>query len=62
MQKKTISVRVEEPIKIEAEVILNEIGLTMTTAVTLFLRQVIRTGAIPFPLTSHQKGDDVHDA
>ncbi|MBQ1391311.1 MAG: type II toxin-antitoxin system RelB/DinJ family antitoxin [Firmicutes bacterium] len=40
--------RVEPQIKEEAEQILDQLGLSMSSAVELFLRQVILTKGIPF--------------
>jgi DNA-damage-inducible protein J len=43
-----ISVRVDDNLKNQAEIILENIGLNMTTAINMFIRQVIRHGGIPF--------------
>ena len=37
-------------VKLAAERIFNELGLNMTTAVNIFLRQTIRANGIPFAL------------
>ena len=51
MEKKaTINLRIDNDLKIDAEQILNRLGLTMSTAITLFLRQVELTGGLPFPV------------
>jgi len=42
--------RVEPELKEEAEAVLNQIGLPMSNAITLFLRQVVLTRGVPFPL------------
>ena len=46
-----VSVRVDEDIKVQAEELFNDIGLTMTTAFNLFLRAAIREQRIPFELS-----------
>ncbi len=46
----TVNVRIQENIKLQAEAILEEIGLPRSTAIDLFYRQIILTGGIPFPL------------
>lgn len=45
-----ISIRVDDTLKQQSERVLDEIGLNMTTAVTAFLKQVVRVGGIPFDL------------
>ena len=45
-----ISVRVDEQLKKEATELFNELGLDMTTAVKLFLKQSVLTRSIPFKL------------
>ena len=45
-----LNIRIEKDIKEAAEEIFNELGLSMTTAVSMFLRQTIRTNGIPFEL------------
>ena len=50
MKTETISVRVDEFTKKASEEILKMHGISLSTAVNLFLRQVIFTGKIPFKL------------
>ena len=45
-----ISLRVEDAVKREAETIFEEIGLSMTTAINIFLKAVAREKRIPFEL------------
>ena len=45
-----ITARVEPEVKEEAEKVLSEIGLTMSQAVTLYLRQIVYQRGIPFEL------------
>ena len=40
--------RVEPELKEQAEAVLNEIGLPMSNAITLFLRQLVLRRGIPF--------------
>ena len=46
-----VFVRVEPEIKEKAELVLNELGIPMSNAVNIFLRQVILQKGIPFDLT-----------
>lgn len=43
-----ITNRIEPEVKREASAILDELGLSMSTAVNTFLRAVIRKGGMPF--------------
>lgn len=54
-KKSVISVRVNEETKLNAEYIFKEMGLNTSVAVNIFLKQVIRTGGIPFEVTSNKK-------
>ncbi|MFW5676973.1 MAG: type II toxin-antitoxin system RelB/DinJ family antitoxin [Acetivibrio ethanolgignens] len=45
-----LNIRTEKAVKEAAESIFNELGLNMTTAVNMFLRQTIRERGIPFDL------------
>ena len=47
-----ISVRIDEDIKQSAELVLNEMGLTMSAAITVFLKKVSREHRIPFEITA----------
>ena len=46
----TINIRIDENLKKDAEEVLNELGLGMTSAITIFLKQVVRTNSIPFAI------------
>ena len=43
-----IAVRVDDDLKKEATALFNELGLDMSTAVKLFLKQSVMTKSIPF--------------
>ena len=46
----TINIRVDNDLKKNAEAIFEEIGLGMTSALTIFLKAVVRNNGIPFSL------------
>lgn len=48
----TITVRVDENVKKEASSIFKEVGLDMSTAINVYLKQVIRSNGIPFLITT----------
>jgi DNA-damage-inducible protein J len=50
MAQTMISIRMDENLKKDMEFICQELGLNMTTAVNIFLRQVIRVNGIPFEI------------
>lgn len=47
-----ISIRVDDEVKRNAEEILDAIGLSMSTAINVFLKAVARENRIPFELTA----------
>lgn len=57
MSKTTsIYARVEPEIKEQAEVVLGQLGISMSNAVNIFLRQVILQNGLPFEVKINQKG------
>ncbi|MDR0472238.1 MAG: type II toxin-antitoxin system RelB/DinJ family antitoxin [Treponema sp.] len=47
-----INIRMDDELKTRADNIFEELGLNMTTAFTMFVRQTIRQGGIPFEITT----------
>ena len=45
------TLRIDENLKRDCEAVFAELGLNMTSAVTIFLRQVVRQRGIPFAVT-----------
>ncbi len=50
MESTNLNIRTDKTVKARAEEIFAELGLNMTTAVNMFLRQTIRENGIPFEL------------
>ena len=50
MTTTNLNIRTDKSVKEQAERIFNELGITMTTAVNMFLRTAIREHGIPFEL------------
>jgi DNA-damage-inducible protein J len=48
MANASMNIRMDSEVKKQAQRLFSELGLDMTTAVNLFLRQSIRTHGIPF--------------
>ena len=51
MASANLNIRTDKEVKAAAERIFEALGLNMTTAVNMFLRQTIRENGIPFELT-----------
>ena len=47
-----LSIRMDAELKKQAETMLADMGLNMTTAMNIFLRQVVRQGKIPFEIAT----------
>ena len=52
MATTNINIRTDSDIKAQAQAIFASLGLDMTTAVNLFLRQTVRQNDLPFVLTN----------
>ena len=51
MKTTAITFRMDEDLKKQTEATLDEIGLNMSAAFTVFAKAIVRTGTIPFELT-----------
>ncbi|MFD1031904.1 type II toxin-antitoxin system RelB/DinJ family antitoxin [Metaplanococcus flavidus] len=47
-KKATIQVRIDEDVKSQAVEVLNDLGMDASTAINVFLRQVIAENGLPF--------------
>lgn len=47
-KKATIQVRIDEDVKSQAVEVLNDLGMDASTAINVFLRQVIADNGLPF--------------
>lgn len=45
-----VSIRMDADIKKQAEQLFEELGMNMTTAITIFVKQSLRQGGIPFDI------------
>ena len=50
---KTLNLRVDAELKAQAEHIFSELGLPTSTAITMFLKSVVRYGGLPFETRLH---------
>lgn len=51
----TISVRIDDNLKKETEEVCDELGLNMSTAVTIFLKKLCREHRIPFEVSMYNE-------
>ena len=47
-----VNIRIDDSLKEKADSLFEELGINMTTAFNMFVRQVIRQGGIPFEITT----------
>lgn len=49
-----ITIRIDKELKKEADNLFHELGMSFTTAVTIFAKQAVREQRIPFDIRLHQ--------
>jgi DNA-damage-inducible protein J len=54
-----ISIRIDTELKKEAETLFSDLGLNMTNALTMFVKQAVRNQGIPFEITRLPNADTV---
>lgn len=54
MANTSMNIRMDADVKRQAEALFSEIGINMTTAINIFLKQSIRENGIPFELKINQ--------
>lgn len=54
MATTSITIRMDENLKKQAELLFDDMGLNMTTAFTIFTKAVVRQGKIPFEISADQ--------
>jgi len=47
-----INIRIDDELKTNAEILFDDLGLNISTAVTMFIKQAVRQGNIPFEITT----------
>ncbi len=56
----TLNLRVNPDVKHNAEAVLSQLGISMSTDIDIYLRQISMVGGIPFPVTIRQSPDSVN--
>ena len=52
MATTSITIRMDENLKKQAEILFDDMGLNMTTAFTMFTKAVVRQNKIPFEISA----------
>ena len=57
MKKQTapINIMVDKKVKEEAVKVLDDLGLSMSMAITIYLKQIAKTNSIPFEIKGNRK-------
>lgn len=55
MNNVNVTIRVDKDVKKQAEVLFNDLGLNLSSAINMFLRQAIADQAIPFKPAKKQE-------
>ncbi len=58
-----ITIKLDKKLKDEASILFKRLGMSMTTGINIYLRQCVRTGEIPFKVTTGEvrEGADNND-
>jgi DNA-damage-inducible protein J len=54
-----VSIRMDSNLKRDAENLFADLGLNMTSALTMFIRQAVRTQSIPFEITRQPNAETI---
>ncbi len=57
-----ISIRMDSDLKIQADKLFNELGMNLSTAFNIFVRQSLREGRIPFNISLNQPNAETLEA
>jgi DNA-damage-inducible protein J len=52
-----LSIRIDRDLKDEADQVFNSLGMNLTTAITVFVRQAVRQKKIPFEIALYPEND-----
>ena len=58
MTTTNITIRMDSDLKAQADALFGELGMNLSTAFNIFVRQSIRDGGIPFEITLNQPSKD----
>lgn len=52
MGKERVNISIDGQLRDEAQLVLSEMGMTLSGAIEIFLKAVVKERAIPFPITA----------
>jgi len=52
----TLNVKIDRDLKYEADTLFNAMGMTLSTAINVFVRQAVQEQAIPFQIHLNERG------
>lgn len=55
MTNVNVTIRMDSELKKQAETLFNDLGLNLSSAINIFIRQAVREQAIPFKITCKNK-------
>lgn len=62
MAQTSINIRMDEELKRQFDSLCNDMGMTMTTAMTIFAKKVVRENKIPFEITGSKANAETLEA
>ena len=62
MSTSNMSIRIDSDVKVKAQALFSALGIDMTTAINIFLRQAIQHQGIPFNVTLTKPNQETLDA
>ena len=61
-ERKHLSIRMDSDLKAQADALFGELGMNLTTAFNIFVRQSLREGGIPFEIKLEQPNKETAQA
>lgn len=61
MANSNVTIRIDDELKKQADEMFDELGMSFTTAVNVFVKQALREGALPFEVTLHPRARGSYD-
>lgn len=62
MTQSNICIRMDENLKKQFDFLCNELGLTMSTAINIFVKKFVRDKALPFALSLNDYNEETRNA
>lgn len=62
MATTNLNIRIDENLKKQAEVLFSDLGLNMSSAITVFLKSAVDYNGIPFEIKKTERNSSVNDA